>query len=1567
MSNNIKVVVRCRPLNSREKARGAQCLIRMEGDQTIITKPDDNSVKSFVFDRSYWSFDKNDPSYASQETLYNDLGEELLDHAFGGYNTCIFAYGQTGSGKSYSMMGYGEDKGIIPLTCCELFHRIDSNSEANVKYNIQVSYMEIYCERVRDLLNPKTKGNMKVREHPSMGPYVEDLSKLMVTSFADIEALMDAGNKSRTVAATNMNETSSRSHAVFTLILTQIRHDPETNMSSEKVSKISLVDLAGSERADSTGATGTRLKEGANINKSLTTLGKVISALAEASTKKKKKDEFVPYRDSILTWLLKDSLGGNSKTAMIAAISPADYDETLGTLRYADRAKKIQNKAVVNEDPNAKLIRELKEELQMLRSKLVTYDPAEALAAGGGNYSGSYANLASGPASKIRDQLQASEKLMAELNESWEDKLKKTQHIQTEREKVLEELGISIEKNQVGVYSPKRVPHLVNLNEDPLMSECLIYNLKPGITKVGRMDSEVPADIRLSGSNILEEHCYFENNSGMVTLNPGDGSTTMVNGQRVNSPKRLRSGFRVILGDNHVFRFNHPEEVRRERDMHKSALSNSAFPEASSLAFDDHDRPESPTSSVSLASEVVDWNFAWKEVANTDGTPLPLSIKNGDGEDASMLTSPDPARLEFEVKLHLARNEMQQQLEAQKQGYEKKLQKLETESNSPEQTIEKETLEEKLKETEVKMKQMLVQQRDEYEKKIKRISTLPPGTLYKEPIVYTEREKCLINWTLSRFRARRTVNMAETVLANAVILKEANVISKELNKQVTYQFTIVEDYPFIQPVSFWECMSALNQFDNQEDSDLFECPKPCIGVKVIDMKNEVIYTWSIDKLKSRLRRMRQLYNYIDQPTYRKHFNFEEPFYDDPPTSFTLVGGASVYLRNLLYRLAQEHDVPVLCRYTGDVKGHCRIAVTPVVDVNGINSPPLSPKANGEVNSLDNRERKPHSLGVGDHIKFKVSIVELLGLSEDDYTQVHCQFRLAGFGSVKPLSENDKIFATDPVTDFENSPIYFGYHQIISMTLTEESLAHLQSGSLIFEVYGRARPKVFFEIEQWDSKQEGGETAPTFDPNSDKSKPGERRSDEELVAEEYHDVLAWAQICELGSTGEYIPVPVQTSNAMDSGAFMLRQGLQRRIVLSLSHNSGHQFEWTKVTKMNVRHVRLLENKARILESKPRKDLELNIVPSQTVVYRPDGTSCLIAQASWDSSLHDSIFLNRTTASNHRVIMSLDWELEAERVCEPICFSMDIAVQVQGREARTLTKGLMKLLGGSSEQLYKMSTVFQVTLKPPITRKLTELWRMNTASTYIRGEEFLGGWKPRGVSLVKEYRHIHGRIRIVEDVESTRQLLKVRELLGIQTSSFSTLSSEELCQKVVALWQRPLRTIDDDILIDPNPPLPEETITPDPEPVVDDSSLNSPMATSAPEMPSPNSVQPTGSIKDQVKLTAQVKIINKSDTVAKKGYLFYPENPQDIYNWSKKWFVIRRPYLYMYANHSESDEQAVINLTAVRVDYQQDLENMLQRKHVFAIYTSHNSYLLQATSQADMDDWIGQIDQWYHVLS
>ncbi|XP_068996825.1 kinesin-like protein KIF1B isoform X11 [Embiotoca jacksoni] len=625
---SVKVAVRVRPFNSREMGKDSKCIIQMQGNTTTILNPKapKEPAKTFSFDYSYWSHTTpEDPSFASQNLVFNDIGKEMLQHAFEGYNVCIFAYGQTGAGKSYTMMGKQEEgqEGIIPMLCEDLFEKInEDNNKEQLSYSVEVSYMEIYCERVRDLLNPKNKGNLRVREHPLLGPYVEDLSKLAVTSYTDIADLMDAGNKARTVAATNMNETSSRSHAVFTIVFTQKKHDSETDLSTEKVSKISLVDLAGSERADSTGAKGTRLKEGANINKSLTTLGKVISALAEVS-KKKKKSDFIPYRDSVLTWLLRENLGGNSRTAMVAALSPADinYDETLSTLRYADRAKNIKCNAIINEDPNNKLVRDLKDEVARLKELLraqglgdildtpigsLTASPSSgALCSQGGlqSVTSIQERIMSTPGGEEAiERLKESEKIIAELNETWEEKLRKTEAIRMEREALLAEMGVAIREDggTLGVFSPKKTPHLVNLNEDPLMSECLLYYIKDGITRVGQADAERRQDIVLSGAHIKEEHCIFRsernaNGDVIVMLVPCEGSETYVNGKRVEDAIQLRSGNRIIMGKNHVFRFNHPEQARAEREKTPSA--------------------ETPV-------EPVDWTFAQRELLEKQGIDM---------------------------------------------------------------------------------------------------------------------------------------------------------------------------------------------------------------------------------------------------------------------------------------------------------------------------------------------------------------------------------------------------------------------------------------------------------------------------------------------------------------------------------------------------------------------------------------------------------------------------------------------------------------------------------------------------------------------------------------------------------------------------------------------------------------------------------------------------------------------------------------------------------------------------------------------------------------------------------
>uniref|UniRef100_A0A7N6BP37 Kinesin-like protein KIF16B n=1 Tax=Anabas testudineus TaxID=64144 RepID=A0A7N6BP37_ANATE len=555
-----------------EKDLTAKCIIKMEGNKTSITNlklPDGvagdsvrERTKTFTYDFSYNSTDCKSSTFVSQEKVFKDLGSDVLKAAFEGYNACVFAYGQTGSGKSYTMMGAPGDAGLIPRICEGLFSRISEATRWDeASFRTEVSYLEIYNERVRDLLRRKSTQtyNLRVREHPKDGPYVEDLSKHLVQNYSDVEELMEAGNINRTTASTGMNDVSSRSHAIFTINFTQAKFDAE--MPSETVSKIHLVDLAGSERADATGATGVRLKEGGNINKSLVTLGNVISSLADmtqdgVNTNLKKKSVFVPYRDSVLTWLLKDSLGGNSKTIMIATISPADvnYGETLSTLRYANRAKNIINKPTINEDANVRLIRELRAEIARLKALLVQ-----------GNQ---IALLDSPTALSMEEKLHQNEARVLELTKEWTNKWNETQNI-------LKEETLALRKEGIGVVLDSELPHLIGIDDDLLSTGIILYHLKEGQTYVGREDASTVQDIILHGLDLESEHCMFENQNGTVTLVPLGRAQCSVNGVQVTEPSQLNQGAVILLGRTNMFRFNHPKEAARLREKRKSGLLSS--------------------------------------------------------------------------------------------------------------------------------------------------------------------------------------------------------------------------------------------------------------------------------------------------------------------------------------------------------------------------------------------------------------------------------------------------------------------------------------------------------------------------------------------------------------------------------------------------------------------------------------------------------------------------------------------------------------------------------------------------------------------------------------------------------------------------------------------------------------------------------------------------------------------------------------------------------------------------------------------------------------------------------
>jgi hypothetical protein len=360
----VRVVVRIRPMSSKEMqdARTVVAVANSERAEVKISNPkSEKESKTFTFDSTYGAD-------ATQKQIYDITASPIVDSVLQGFNGTIFAYGQTGAGKSHTMEGLADPpdmRGIIPNSFKHIFDRIHSNHTREKQFLARASYLEIYNEEVRDLLSKDPTNRLELKENADHEVYVKDLTTIVVKSAGEMDAVLQAGKKNRQTGATLMNQTSSRSHSVFTITVetSEVGSDGESHI---RVGKLNLVDLAGSERQSKTGATGQRLKEATKINLSLTALGNVISALVDG------KSTHVPYRDSKLTRLLQDSLGGNTKTIMIANCGPADYnyDETLTTLRYADRAKQIKNKPRINEDPKDAMLREFQEEIARLRARL---------------------------------------------------------------------------------------------------------------------------------------------------------------------------------------------------------------------------------------------------------------------------------------------------------------------------------------------------------------------------------------------------------------------------------------------------------------------------------------------------------------------------------------------------------------------------------------------------------------------------------------------------------------------------------------------------------------------------------------------------------------------------------------------------------------------------------------------------------------------------------------------------------------------------------------------------------------------------------------------------------------------------------------------------------------------------------------------------------------------------------------------------------------------------------------------------------------------------------------------
>ncbi|XP_058270025.1 kinesin-like protein KIF1A isoform X6 [Hemibagrus wyckioides] len=1716
---SVKVAVRVRPFNSREISKDSKCIIQMSGNTTTIINPKQpKENKSFNFDYSYWSHTSpEDVNYACQKQVYKDIGEEMLLHAFEGYNVCIFAYGQTGAGKSYTMMGKQEkdQQGIIPLLCEDLFTKINDNGDNNMSYSVEVSYMEIYCERVRDLLNPKNKGNLRVREHPLMGPYVEDLSKMAVTSYNDIQDLMDSGNKARTVAATNMNETSSRSHAVFNIIFTQKRFDSDTDNTSEKVSKISLVDLAGSERADSTGAKGTRLKEGANINKSLTTLGKVISALAEMDSlpnknkKKKKVESFIPYRDSVLTWLLRENLGGNSRTAMVAALSPADinYDETLSTLRYADRAKQIRCNAVINEDPNNRLVRELKEEVARLKDLLYAQGLGDiiemtnamtgmspspslsALSSRAGSISNLHDRIIFTPGSEEAiERLKETEKIIAELNETWEEKLRRTEAIRMEREALLAEMGVAMREDggTVGVFSPKKTPHLVNLNEDPLMSECLLYYIKDGITKVGREDASCRQDIVLSGHFIKEEHCIFTSSTGpsgegVVVLEPCEDAEMYVNGKRVTEPTVLRSGNRIIMGKSHVFRFNDPEQARQERERTPCA--------------------ETPM-------EPVDWAFAQRELLEKQGIDMKQEMEQ---------------RLqELEDQYRREREEASNLLEQQRLDYESKLEALQRQVDSryyPETTEEEEELE--------------------------------------EEVPWTKRETELALWAFRKWRFYQFTSLRDLLWGNAIFLKEANAISVELKKKVQFQFVLLTDtlYSPLPP--------DLLPPNVAKDREKRPFPRTIVAVEVQDQKNGATHYWTLEKLRQRLDLMREMYDraadipsstvedcdhaltggdpfYDRFPWFRlvgstpilktcmsermrdpspsptlsepdsdvteladerpygkeeeeaeledlddemsveegRQCRGQDPFYDRWPL-FCLVGRAFVYLSNLLYPVPLVHRVAIVSE-KGEVKGFLRVAVQAVsadeeapdygsgvrqsgtakisfedqqfekfqtescsggmshsntsqeelriVEGEGQNAETLSlsadevnnntctitpdvpgsPQKEGvEVGGDAVQEQTLSHLKIGSCFTFRVTVLQASSISAE-YADIFCQFNF--------IHRHDEAFSTEPLKNTGRGPPLGFYHvQNITVDVTKSFVEYIKTQPIVFEVFGHYQKQPFPPLCKdlisplRPSRRQFPRVMPLSKPVPATKLSAMARSSAGPCHCKY-DLMVFFEICELEANGDYIPAVVDHRVGMPChGTFLLHQGIQRRIRVTIAHETGSDIEWKEVKELVIGRIRNTpEADETIIDP---NILSLNILSSNYIKPSYDDRTFYRFEVAWDSSMHNSLLLNRVTPYGEKIYITLSAYLAMEHCTQPTVITKDFCMVFYSRDAKLPASRSIRNLFSTGAlrplESNRVTGVYELSLchladvgSPGMQRRRRRV--LDTSVAYVRGEENLAGWRPRSDSLILDHQWELEKLSLLQEVEKTRHYLLLREKLEASVLSQESLCSKDLMESPKSLSptlagspildstnerQRELaakclrllmHTFDrqysqvsssasESKLSEMSASLLRDTsssalssLTPSttcPSLLdghygnLDLSGAETHSGASSPDLDpfSPEERKPR-----TCTFVPNIQEIRVSPIVSKKGYLHFLEPHTS--GWVKRYVVVRRPYVYLYRSERDSVERAVINLSSAQVEYSEEQHGLLKTPNSFAVVTEHRGILLQASNDKEMHDWL-----------
>jgi kinesin family protein 1 len=897
-------------------------------------------------------------------------------------------------------------------------------------------------------------------------------------------------------------------------------------------------------------------------------------------------------------------------------------------------------------------------------------------------------------------------------------------------------------------------------------------------------------------------------------------------------------------------------------------------------------------------------------------------MSNGTLDNFSLdtaLTMPStPKQGEVEDKMREVREEMQVQLDKQKEEYQDQLKSAEA-ANVEVEEIKKEKarMEENLREVKEDMLRQLETQRKEFEERLRHID--PSKSKPKGPAPLTEAEMAIAEKVLVHWRGRRYVRMAEAVLQSAAKLKEAQIMSQEMDESVVFQFAIVD-------VGHDICSSydmVLNGIFGEGDDPFLEgATKPVVGVRLIDYRNSVVHLWSLEKLQDRVRLMRQMHQYLDRPDYLQHFQLDNPFMETCMPQYTHVGDVDVPLAAVFESRVQDFSLDVLSPFTSHVIGIIKLSLEP------------------------SSARAPSST-----LKFNVVMHDMVGFAEREGTEVHAQLFLPG------ISEEGGVTTTQMIKDFDEGPIRF--ESVHSMSVPMFGPTDV---SLRVAIFAKVSSMHLDKLLSWDDIRDNI-------PKPQQKRKNARIAESQFYTEEKHDVFARIQILELAENGDYVPVEVIQTSDLDKGSYQLHQGLQRRIAVNLTHSSGDALPWQDVSGLRVGCIQLVDHVGKTPDlSSSSPEIPLKLISNPVVKTNANGTSNVTIIGQWDSSAHASLLLDRVTADKYKVQMSILWDVTSDKLADPMKFSIDVCSQVVSRSYVRSTS-MFASLWQSVRIVHSMSGVFSVSLRPTPVKRAGDLWRMNTQNDYVKGEEGLTTWTPRGVSLIRDYIAAKRRRQRLAELDAAQPLLSKIDFPkpsnGLTNGDPAEHEGEPLSEHQTALLNKYIKLWK--LCHDP---------------------INSILTPSNVEPPT-NGIPSTPSRRveeDQTNHSPQyiaaIAPVPKNATILKGGYLLTPS--ADSSRWVRRFVELRRPYMHIHSV-PDGEEICVVSLRNSRIDHSPQIAKLLQRdraapngdtangrrgragerqeESVFAVYGTDNTWLFKARNEREKVEWIFKIDQAY----